>query len=258
MSRYRLYFDESGVHSYREMDSLHQRYLALCGVIFEDEEYRKFQDAWEKMKRDFFKGSDPDEPIILHRKEIMGRSGVFSVLEDDAKRAEFDAAFLEIVRATPFVGLVVVIDKAAHLDRYRYPANPYHYCLVALVQRYCYWLGIRRGDVMGESRGKVEDQQLKVAYEALYTAGDLYKRAEYYQRHLTSKEIKLKPKWKNVAGLQLADLLAHPAKQRCLIHHAVAGIREGNFGKQEADIFWQKLRKRFSGATEGYGEVFIG
>ena len=49
-----------------------------------------------EMKRAFFEG-DPDEPIILHRKEIMGRSGIFSVLEDDARRAEFDAAFLEIV-----------------------------------------------------------------------------------------------------------------------------------------------------------------
>lgn len=112
MSLHRLYFDESGVHSFVRLESPHDRYLALCGVVFEDAAYRTFQDGWEKMKRAFFKG-DPDEPIILHRKEIMGRSGIFSVLEDDTRRAEFDAAFLEIVGATPFVGLIVVVDKAA-------------------------------------------------------------------------------------------------------------------------------------------------
>ena len=74
MSLHRLYFDESGVHSFVRLESPHERYLALCGVVFEDAAYRAFQEGWEKMKRAFFKG-DPDEPIILHRKEIMGGAG---------------------------------------------------------------------------------------------------------------------------------------------------------------------------------------
>lgn len=257
MSRHRLYFDESGVHSFQKLETIHHRYLALCGVIFEDEEYRRFQERWETMKRRFFRG-DPDEPIVLHRKELMARSGIFSVLEDEAKRAEFDAAVLEIVRATPFVGLIVVIDKAAHLGQYADPVNPYHFCLVALLQRYCYWLGSRRGDVMGESRGKVEDQQLKAAYEALYAGGDWQNKADFYQARLTSKEIKLHPKQKNIAGLQLADLLAHPCKHRCLLNQGVAGVTESPFGKQVADVYWQKLRKRRDGRTKGWGEIFIG
>ncbi|MBM3887844.1 MAG: DUF3800 domain-containing protein [Verrucomicrobia bacterium] len=257
MNRHRLYFDESGVHSYQSLDSVHRRYLALCGVVFEDEEYRRFQERWEAMKRSFFRG-DPDEPIVLHRKELMARSGIFGVLEDEAKRAEFDAAFLEIVRATPFVGLIVVIDKASHLGQYSDPVNPYHFCLVALLQRYCFWLGSRRGDVMGESRGKVEDQQLKAAYEALYAGGDWHNDADFYQARLTSREIKLRPKHKNIAGLQLADLLAHPCKHRCLINHGVVGVTESPFGKQVADLYWQKLRKRRNGVTKEWGEIFIG
>ena len=256
MSLHRLYFDESGVHSFVRLESPHERYLALCGVVFEDAAYRAFQEGWEKMKRAFFKG-DPDEPIILHRKEIMGRSGIFSVLEDDARRAEFDAAFLEILGATPFVGLIVVVDKAAWMGGSADRPNPYHYCLVALLQRYCHLLGERRGDVMGESRGKVEDQQLKAAYEALYDGGDLHNRAEFYQARLTSREIKLKPKSKNVAGLQLADLLAHPAKQRCLVRQEVPEVQESVFGRRVADLFWQKLRQSKEGETKGYGEIFL-
>jgi hypothetical protein len=256
MSLHRLYFDESGVHSFGRLELPHDRYLALCGLVFEDAAYRAFQEAWEKMKRTFFKG-DPDEPIIVHRKEIMGRSGIFSVLEDDVRRSEFDAAFLEIIAATPFVGLIVVVDKAAWTRGSADRPNPYHYCLVALLQRYCLLLGGRRGDVMGESRGKVEDQQLKAAYEALYDGGDLHNRAEFYQARLSSREIKLKPKPKNVAGLQLADLLAHPAKQRCLLRHGVAAVQESQFGRRVADLFWQKIRQSNEGESKDYGEIFL-
>jgi hypothetical protein len=110
---------------------------------------------------------------------------------------------------------------------------------------------------MGESRGKVEDQQLKAAYEALYDGGDLHNRAEFYQARLTSREIKLKPKSKNVAGLQLADLLAHPAKQRCLVRQGVPEVQESVFGRRVANLFWQKLRQSKEGETKGYGEIFL-
>jgi len=98
---------------------------------------------------------------------------------------------------------------------------------------------------------------LKAAYEALYDGGDWHNRGDFYQGRLTSKEIKLKPKTKNVAGLQLADLLAHPAKQRCLIRHAVPDVQESAFGRQVADLYWQKLRHRDDGETNGWGEVFL-
>jgi hypothetical protein len=256
VSRYRLYFDESGVHSSANTDTVHGRYLALCGVIFKEKDYLKFQVVWEAMKRSFFDG-DPDEPIILHRKEIMGKSGVFSVLEDEQKCAAFDARFLSIMAETPFTSLIVVIDKASHRDKYKAPLNAYHYCLVALLQRYFFWLGSRKGDVLGESRGREEDQQLKAADASLFANGDWHQRAEFYQGHLTSKDIKLYPKFKNTAGLQLADLLAHPAKMRCLVNNSVQNAHEGAFGLQVADVFGAKIRKDSSGNAKEYGEIFI-
>jgi hypothetical protein len=256
MSRYRIYFDESGVHSTARTETVHERYLALCGVIFREEDYSSFQIEWEAMKRSFFQG-DPDEPIILHRKEIMAKSGIFSVLADEQTRAAFDAEFLRIVAAAVFTSLIVVIDKASHQGRYPAALNPYHYCLVALIQRYCFWLGSRKGDVMGESRGKVEDQQLKAAFASLYTNGDWRQRAKFYQAHLTSKDIKLFPKFKNVAGLQLADLLAHPAKTRCLVNNGVQEAHEAPFGARVADVFWTKIRRNAASQAKGYGEILI-
>lgn len=258
MSRYRLYFDESGTHSCTRLDLAPDRYLALCGVIFEDNSYRQFQTEWEAMKHRFFESGDPDEPIILHRKEVMSRTGSFSVLEDAEVRDQFDNEFLRVVRQSNFTSIIVVIDKAHHQYQYAAPMNPYNYCLVALLQRYCFWLGVNKGDVMGEARGRVEDKQLKAAYSALYSAGDWRQRSEFYQKHLTSKDIKLAPKSKNIAGLQLADLLAHPAKQRCILHRAPkADVEESTFGRQVANVFWTKIRRRFDGQVKGWGEIFI-
>jgi len=65
------------------------------------------------------------------------------------------------------------------------------------------------------------------------------------------------PKFKNVAGLQLADLLAHPAKLRCLVNRQIPDVQESVFGKRVADVFWQKIRKRYDGNSKGWGEIYI-
>ena len=112
--------------------------------------------------------------------------------------------------------------------------------------------------MVGEARGKTEDRQLRAAYVALHEAGDWNCGASFYQNHLTSKDIKLVPKSKNIAGLQLADLLAHPAKMRCILNNRPKpDIQESQFGKEVAVAFWTKIRKRRDGTSKGWGEVFI-
>ncbi|MEI7732192.1 MAG: DUF3800 domain-containing protein [Verrucomicrobiota bacterium] len=256
MSLHRLYFDESGDHTYHALDAVPRRFLALCGVIFEDQEYRLFQQEFEQLKRNFFKG-DPDENIVLHREDILNRRGLFCVLQDDAKRREFDAALTGLLQKTPFAGILVVLDKKAHLAGAHAAVHPYHHCLAALLERYCLWLGDRRGDVLGESRGGNEDRHLKAAYQAIFQAGTLRHGAEFFQARLTSKDIKLKPKEKNIAGLQLADLLAHPAKQRCLARHSVPEVVEGDFGRRVADLLWPKLGKAKDDDLCPSGEILL-
>jgi hypothetical protein len=257
MSLHRLYFDESGDHTDHALDTPKRRYLALCGLIFEVGAYRQFQEAFDQLKRELFQ-ADPDEPVVLHREDILNRRGVFKRLQNETFRASFDDRLLALLRDSLFTGLVVVVDKKAHLERVKSSLHPYHYCLAALLERYCEWLAGRRGDVMGESRGRREDTQLQAAYRAIYEGGTLLVAASSFQQSLSSRDLKLKPKDKNVAGLQLADLLAHPARRRCLINHGVPDVQEGVFGRLLADILWQKLRKRADGETKGWGEVFLG
>jgi len=67
-SRYRLYIDESGDHTYNLLDEPSHRYLALLGVWFRQaDDYVAFADDLDKFKRELF-GPRPDKPVILHRK----------------------------------------------------------------------------------------------------------------------------------------------------------------------------------------------
>ncbi len=62
-----------------------------------------------------------------------------------------------------------------------------------------------------ESRGKQDDQRLKASFERIYVGGSHFVESDIFASHLTSRQLKVKTKISNVAGLQLADLIAHPS-----------------------------------------------
>lgn len=258
---YRLYIDESGDHTYNNSDDPEKKYLGLTGCIFATSYYRNdFQPTFEKFKRDRFT-YDPDDTVILHRKELINKQGHFSQLMDKSKEKNFNDGLLAIIENSKYTIVTVVIDKKSHKERYNEVAfHPYHYCLVALLERYCGFLHFHnvRGDVLAESRGGQEDMQLKEAYRRAYESGTNIRDASYFQQVLTSKEIKLKPKLANIAGLQLADLLAFPCKQDILLENKRIVKYYGKFGGRILDITKKKYNFRsYTGQVKGYGKVFL-
>ncbi len=215
MARYRLYIDESGDHTYSNLSLTSNRYLALTGVILESGYYRGiFHPNFEALKQSHFPYS-PDEPVVLIRSAMVNRKGPFGVLKDQTKKTAWEQAFLSFIAGANFQIMTVAIDKQDHLSRYGGAAyHPYHYCLSLILERYIgflkWWGGT--GDVLAESRGKTEDMQLKRVYSDIWQSGTFYHSGGEFQQYLTSKELKLKKKEHNIAGLQLADLLAAPSK----------------------------------------------
>jgi len=258
--RYRLYIDESGDHAYSLLDRPDHRYLALLGVWFrQDEDYVPFCDEMETFKRRVF-GPRPDRPVILHRSAIINRKGPFGVLRDSGKQEQFNAGLLELARNARFRLIIVVIDKRMHLDTYTSPDHPYHYCLSAMLDRYSGYLNFKNavGDVVAESRGKEEDLQLGVAYRRVYDAGTYMYGHEHHQRALTSNKIKIQPKYKNLAGLQLADIFAHPVKQAMLRQERLIAWEPSEFAKKLLEIARQKVnRQEYRGHVNGYGAVWL-
>lgn len=260
--QYRLYIDESGDHTYSDSNDPEKRYLGLTGCILELKYYQKtFRSSFEEFKRHHF-SYDPDDTVILHRKELINKKGHFSQLIDSVKEKSFNEGLLKVIEKSQYVVVSVVIDKTIHKKRYGEVAfHPYHYCLVALMERYCGFLHFHNaiGDVLAESRGGQEDTQLKEAYRRAYESGTNLRDASFFQGVLTSKEIKLKPKLANVAGLQLADLLAHPCKLDILLENKRIDKYYGRFGKKILVIAQKKYNFRaVNGQVKGYGKVFLG
>jgi len=124
----------------------------------------------------------------------------------------------------------------------------------------CGWLSFmsKHGDVFAESRGGTEDSNLKDAFRAIHTLGSYYLPASRCQATLTSKHIKIKPKVLNIAGLQLADLLAHPLARDVLRNYGHLFGYESPFQSEMIKIAGSKYNRQiYSGQINGYGRVFL-
>lgn len=171
--RYRLYIDESGDHVFKQLDFPFHRFLCLLGCWFCNPDYQSFHVQLNEFKRKHIP-HHPDEPVILHREDIVNQRGCFGRLKEEKRRASFDADLLDIIRKAEFRIVAVVIDKKALLEKYaETTAHPYHLAIGFMLQRYCGYLNHinRVGDVMAESRGGVEDRLLKDSYARVYDRG---------------------------------------------------------------------------------------
>ena len=141
------------------------------------------------------------------------------MIKDSEIRIKFDRKLLELLNAWDYTVISVCIDKKQHKETYKtWRYDPYHYCLAVLLERFVFFLEQtgNRGDVMAESRGGKEDRRLKDSFARLWENGTEYVSPERFQDVLTSKQLKVKPKSNNIAGLQLADLIAHPSRNEIL------------------------------------------
>jgi len=258
-NRYRLYLDESGDHVYRATSEIAHRFLCLLGCWFKNPDYVQFHEALEVLKARHFH-HHPDNPVILHREDIINARKAFKVLQDEKKRARFDAELLEIIEAAEFRVVAVVIDKASLRDEYGdTAAHPYHLGLGFMLQRFAGYLNHinRVGDVMAEARGGVEDLLLKGSYSRVYEQG-IWRitSAGYFQSALSSRELKLREKKANISGLQLADILGHPTKMWALNRYDLISEEPAPFAKRLMKIVERKFNRHlYNNRLEGYGIV---
>lgn len=263
---FRLYIDESGDHTYNNLHDSARRYLCLTGCIIDYDDNRLiFSPAVEQLKQRHFPYDLDETSVILHRNDLINKRGAFSNLTDPNSQTAFDEDLLIFLRDHSYTLVSVVIDKARHRERYgKHADHPYHRCLEVLLERYCGFLEYfdSVGDVMAEARGRVEDDLLRQSYRHFYQYGSKYGSKVTHpntpRNTLTSREIKLKLKSANVAGLQIADLLAFPCRQGILANHEVIPAMPNVYGARVWDCIQPKFNRHFGNdRIEGYGQVFI-
>ncbi len=93
VKNYRMYVDESGDHTYTGKE----RYLCLTGIVFESQYYKDtFHPTFQNFKQKHFP-HNPDEPVVLHRRDILDKSGAFWRLRDKQKEKDFNKDFIDIL-----------------------------------------------------------------------------------------------------------------------------------------------------------------
>lgn len=255
--KYRIYIDEVGNSDLKSSANEEHRFLCLTGIIFRLDYIRDvLQPELESLKMKYF-GSHPDEPIILHRKELVQKKPPFHALADEKISKSFNEEFLQLLDKWDYKVIGVLIDKQEHNTNYAatWKYDPYHYCQEILLERFKLFLNIKdsTGDVMIESRGGKEDMRLKKSFRKLMEEGTNYLTAKELNERITSKELKVKSKEANVAGLQLADLLAHSVRR--YIFKTVLGMNDGKTTFSDAIINILIANKffKYKGKIYGYG-----
>lgn len=203
-SDYVVYVDESGDHSLASVDKDYPVFvLALC--IFHKRHYsEKIIPAVEKLKFNYF-GHDS---VVLHENEIRKQKGPFAFLAQRAVRDEFMDQLSSIVDASNFILIACVVDKARLPKGEGAASNPYHIALGICLEALRTFLAEKKQDdlkthVVVECRGKKEDVELELEFRRICDGSNPGGRPLPFDIVFADKKT-------NLAGLQLADLVARP------------------------------------------------
>ncbi len=209
---YVFFIDESGDHN---LQTGNENFPIFClaGCIFEQEYYKTIvRPVIDDFKKRFIGRTD----VILHSSEIRRQNKQFHFLSDAEKRKDFYEGVNQLILSLDFKIIAAVILKDDHKRIHGESArNPYHVSLEFLLDGYSEFLNsisfLETGYMMSESRGKKEDQLLKKEYFSYKNIGtEKTKNLE----NITS--FWMEKKHENIAGLQIADLIAYPIASKIL------------------------------------------
>ena len=213
-SRFIAFFDECGDHSLSKIDKDFPLFL-LCTVIVEREAYaHQVIPAMAAFKLRYF----AHEGINLHSREIRKADGPFSILHNETVRKSFLPELSALIATLPFTLFITAIHKQAYAQRYGNGAkNPYDVALEYSFERVLHFMEEHKESqlpVIAEARGQQEDDALRASFHRLMTQGTDYNKAERFQKLVCP--ISFRRKQDNIAGIQVADLCAHPTARHLL------------------------------------------
>lgn len=203
-SDYVVYVDESGDHSLASVDPEYPVFvLALC--IFHKRHYsEQIIPAVEKLKFNYF-GHDS---VVLHENDIRKQKGAFAFLAQRAVRDEFMSYLSSIMDASNFILIAGVVDKARLSKSEGVASNPHHIALGMCLEALHSFLAEKQQSQlkthMGvECRGKKEDAELELEFRRICDGSISGGQPLPFDIVFAEKKT-------NLAGLQLADLVARP------------------------------------------------
>ena len=208
-SNFVVYVDESGDHGMETVDGNYPVFvLAFC--VFHKRHYsEKVVPALQKFKFNHF-GHDL---AVLHEHEIRKEKGDFK-FQNRQHKQNFLVELTSIIEASNFILISCVIDKEQLRSKPGVPPNPYHLALGFCLETLYELLQEKNQDdklthVVVECRGKKEDNELELEFRRICDGANRWGNPLPFDVKFADKKV-------NLAGLQLADLVARPIGLRVL------------------------------------------
>ena len=212
-----LFIDETGDHSLSKIDKSYPIFV-LSGVIV-DEHYH--DGDLTNMLNDFKQRHFGTADVILHSQEMThpqnAKSREYVKFIDVTFRRTFYKDFEHLLTQLNISVVACVIMKNKHFANYGLEAkDPYLLSFDNLLNRIIFDLDdSQRGKIVAESRNSVLDNQLEIAYLASRVEGTNKVQPAEIKLKLDSS-INFRQKSDNIAGLQLADMVASPIARHYL------------------------------------------
>lgn len=204
--------------------------VTACAIRVED--FPSVQNMVMEIKNKYWENAlynykGGDKRICFHSKEIRGKKGAFNPSKIDYSSFINDLSVM--MGNIPMRLFSVNIDKWKHVNKYKYPADPYDLCLEFIFERLMFDFGPNDTCcIILESRGKKEDKELLNKIKALIDYGNELNKASKFSR---IKGVYFNPKWcqaeheqKSYWELELADLCAYPIHKYLSYHHKDAAF----------------------------------
>jgi hypothetical protein len=205
---YIAYLDEVGDHTLEIVD----REFPLFAVVFfvcDSKAYaHEIVPSVYQLKIDYF----GHEGVVLHSRDIRKAHNEFTFLQNPVQRQSFYERINKLMSESDYRLIATVICKQEHKELYgMFAENPYDLALKFALEKLLVLMEEeeqREIQIIAESRGKREDDSLRLSFLRTVTEGTERIAADRFRSFVFRLDFKSKAM--NIVGTQLADLAAYP------------------------------------------------
>lgn len=201
-----VFLDESGDHNLLKIDSTYPIFCLTACIFNFDYYHNEVEKKLDELKIKYFGNRD----VILRSYDIRKQKREFKSLVDITKRTAFYQDLDQFIEKMDFKVISAVIHKNKLKDSYRTPDSPYDLCFKFIMERICMYIGRKseKAIMRMESRETHNDKVLAEVYENFKSKGNTMLPPEEVREKLI--DLSFNQKSQNVAGHQIADLIAYP------------------------------------------------
>jgi hypothetical protein len=216
-----IFLDECGTHALTSKEIFNA--FAIAAVLIQQSNFQEIEDRWRRWKIDVWGSGD----VQIHEPDVRRGTGPFHFGGDAAKRLSVLDSLDALISELEFRAVVTVLRRKEYRDSLgerakldaSLPEHPYHMVLDFVCERLVMALDSEFGGMQGrlffESREKKEDALLQREFVRLHVDGTSYISSAWFRQQLIPG-IVFRTKHDQVAGLELADLLARACAEKVL------------------------------------------